>query len=125
MIELSSNEGDCIFDPFRGSGTTYAVAEMKKRRWLGIEIGPTDGIAELLSNLDEESEYLNRIRAGYNHLFLPEVERRRKEIGRWTVGNIPKSTAKRKSKGDASQTEMFSVSDTSLELTKETGPSLE
>jgi site-specific DNA-methyltransferase (adenine-specific) len=125
VIEMSSNEGDCIFDPFGGSGTTYAVAEMKKRRWVGIEIGPTDGIVERLSNLNEESEYLNRIREGYNHLFLPEMARRRQEMGRWTVGNIPKSAGKRKSKDEASQTEMFSVSDASLGSTEETAPPVE
>lgn len=96
VLEMSTNEGDCVFDPFGGSGTTYAVAELKKRKWIGVEIGPTDGIVERLSSLDDEAEYLTRLRAGYNHLFLPEVERRRKELGRWTVGNIPKGPRKRK-----------------------------
>lgn len=96
VLEMSSNEGDWIFDPFGGSGTTYAVAELKKRRWVGVELGPVDGIIERLENLAEESVYLERLRAGYNHLFLPETERRRKELGRWTVGNIPKGKRVRK-----------------------------
>jgi site-specific DNA-methyltransferase (adenine-specific) len=98
VLEMSTNQGDCVFDPFGGSGTTYAVAELKKRRWIGVEIGPIDGIVERLSNLDEEAKYLGRLRAGYNHLFLPEVEDRRKSMGRWTVGNIPKSSRKRGTK---------------------------
>jgi len=34
VIKLSSNEGDIIFDPFVGSGTTLAVAGRLKRKWL-------------------------------------------------------------------------------------------
>ena len=34
IIELSTNEGDLVFDPFGGSGTTYAVSEIKKRKWI-------------------------------------------------------------------------------------------
>lgn len=94
VLEMSSDQGDCVFDPFGGSGTTYAVAELKKRRWIGVEIGPIDGIVDRLSDLDQEAKYLGRLRAGYNHLFLPAVEHERKSMGRWTVGNIPKGTRK-------------------------------
>lgn len=31
IVEMASEEGDIVFDPFGGSGTTYAVAEIKKR----------------------------------------------------------------------------------------------
>ncbi|MDY0039960.1 MAG: site-specific DNA-methyltransferase [Desulforhabdus sp.] len=44
IIEMSSDEGDVIFDPLGGSGTTYVVAEIKRRRWLGIELGPVEDI---------------------------------------------------------------------------------
>jgi site-specific DNA-methyltransferase (adenine-specific) len=44
IIEMASNEGDLVFDPFGGSGTTYVVSEIKKRRWIGIEIGPLNDI---------------------------------------------------------------------------------
>jgi DNA modification methylase len=37
VIEMATNEGDRIFDPFGGSGTTFLVAELKKRRWTGCE----------------------------------------------------------------------------------------
>lgn len=33
-----------VFDPFGGSGTTYAVAERMHRSWVGIEIGDVDPI---------------------------------------------------------------------------------
>ncbi|MDP2896504.1 MAG: DNA methyltransferase [bacterium] len=38
IINASSNEGDLVLDPFCGCGTTIAVAERLKRRWIGIDI---------------------------------------------------------------------------------------
>jgi site-specific DNA-methyltransferase (adenine-specific) len=38
IIKASSNEGDLVIDPFCGCGTTIAVAERLKRRWIGIDI---------------------------------------------------------------------------------------
>jgi site-specific DNA-methyltransferase (adenine-specific) len=37
IVIASSNEGDLVFDPFAGSGTTLAVAARLNRRWLGCE----------------------------------------------------------------------------------------
>ena len=38
IILASSREGDLIFDPFNGSGTTTVVAKKLGRRYLGVEI---------------------------------------------------------------------------------------
>lgn len=38
IIKASSNEGDLVLDPFCGCGTTIAVAQKLKRRWIGIDI---------------------------------------------------------------------------------------
>ena len=38
MILASSNEGDLVFDPFLGSGTTSVTAKKLNRKYLGIEI---------------------------------------------------------------------------------------
>jgi site-specific DNA-methyltransferase (adenine-specific)/adenine-specific DNA-methyltransferase len=39
IIESSSSEGDLVLDAFVGSGTTCAVAERLKRRWVAIDCG--------------------------------------------------------------------------------------
>ena len=38
IIKASSNEGDLVLDPFCGCGTTVAVAQRLKRRWIGIDV---------------------------------------------------------------------------------------
>ena len=38
LIKYSSNEGDLVFDPFSGTGTTPSVAKQTGRRWLAIEM---------------------------------------------------------------------------------------
>ena len=38
IIRASSKEGDLVLDPFCGCGTTVAVAQRLKRRWIGIDI---------------------------------------------------------------------------------------
>jgi site-specific DNA-methyltransferase (adenine-specific) len=38
IIQASSNEGDCVLDPFCGCGTTVAVAERLNRNWVGVDI---------------------------------------------------------------------------------------
>jgi 16S rRNA G966 N2-methylase RsmD len=38
IIAVSSNPGDCVLDPFSGSGTTAAAARRLGRNFAGIEI---------------------------------------------------------------------------------------
>jgi site-specific DNA-methyltransferase (adenine-specific) len=38
IIKASSNEGDLVLDAYCGCGTTVAVAERLKRKWIGIDI---------------------------------------------------------------------------------------
>lgn len=39
IVLTSTNEGDIVLDAFAGSGTTVAVAEKLKRKWIGIDCG--------------------------------------------------------------------------------------
>lgn len=38
IIEASSNEGDVVLDAYCGCGTTVAVAQRLKRKWIGVDI---------------------------------------------------------------------------------------
>jgi len=40
FVLAGTNEGDVVFDPFAGSGTTAVVAQRLKREWLCIELNP-------------------------------------------------------------------------------------
>lgn len=90
IIEMASDEGDLVFDPFGGSGTTYAVAEIKKRKWLGIEIGPVDDIIARFENIQEDADYIAKLRKNINCLITKEVLKRRIENGWWTPASVRK-----------------------------------
>jgi site-specific DNA-methyltransferase (adenine-specific) len=59
IVLSSSLEESIIVDPFGGSGTTYAVAEAYKRKWLGteLELDYCNVIKERISDVS----HLNRI----------------------------------------------------------------
>ena len=38
ILENFSSEGDLVYDPFMGAGTTAVVCEQMNRRWIGSEI---------------------------------------------------------------------------------------
>ena len=90
VIEMSSKEGDVVFDPFGGAGTTYIVAELKNRRWIGSELGPVDVILDRFSKLDEEAKILNKYRSNYNNLFPEKIEKTRLKRGLWTCETVKK-----------------------------------
>ncbi|MFH1933723.1 MAG: site-specific DNA-methyltransferase [Pseudomonadota bacterium] len=50
IVNISTEEGDIVLDPFGGSGTTYDVCERLNRHWIGIEIESGDAIIERLQN---------------------------------------------------------------------------
>ena len=100
VITMASKPGDLVLDPFGGSGSTYAVAEIKDRRWLGIELGPIDQIVSRMQNgnLAIERKYIEAYRSEINALFPPVVADARKAEGIWTPGNIPKSKSRDRTK---------------------------
>ncbi len=88
IIEMSSNEDDLIFDPFGGSGTTYAVSEIKKRRWIGVEVGQIKSIIDRFKNIHEDSLNLENIRKGINSLIPEKYYKKRVEKGLWTPESV-------------------------------------
>lgn len=88
IIEMSTKEGDYIFDPFGGSGTSYIVAELKNRRWKGIELGPTDDIVTRFENLESESVNVTNYRSNYNNLFPDKIKAKRIKNNLWTAESV-------------------------------------
>ena len=52
VVEMSTNPGDVVLDPFGGSGTTFVVCEQKDRQWIGVEIDYSKQIVERLETDD-------------------------------------------------------------------------
>ena len=59
IILSSSNEDSIILDPFGGSGTTYAVAEAYKRKWLGTELQIE--YCQIIKQRLSDKEHISRI----------------------------------------------------------------
>jgi site-specific DNA-methyltransferase (adenine-specific) len=71
IIQLTTNEGDLVLDPFCGSGTTIVTAKMMNRQFIGIDISPDSisltkqrlkNLVKTKSNLLErgEGDYINK-----------------------------------------------------------------
>lgn len=56
VLDIASEPGDMVFDPFGGSGTTYAVAERMHRRWSGAELGDVEPIVNRLTGVGNQVE---------------------------------------------------------------------
>ena len=52
VVEMSTLPCEMVFDPFGGSGTTFAVCERKERHWMGIELDFADVIIERMQSDD-------------------------------------------------------------------------
>lgn len=83
IIEIASDEGDTILDPFCGSGTTLVAGKLKKRKVIGIDISE-DAIKLTNSRLNDpiksESNLLQKGKDAYNNVdslvekFLHDIE---------------------------------------------------
>lgn len=77
IILSSSNPDSLIFDPFGGSGTTYAVAEAYNRKWIGTELELE--YCNIIKTRLEDKEHLNRIYTSKDQ--IDSVKRRTKLRG--------------------------------------------
>jgi len=85
VLCIASDPGSLIVDPFGGSGTTFAAAELLGRRWLGCELDCSD-IIERFDRLEDDREYLIRIHGNKNVLFTQADLQRQKNSGK-TISN--------------------------------------
>lgn len=84
VIDIATDEGDLIVDPFGGSGTTFIVAELKGRKWIGSEIESCRPILDRFKKIEEQKEYLEKYRKDLNTLFTEEALKLRKKFGHST-----------------------------------------
>jgi site-specific DNA-methyltransferase (adenine-specific) len=82
VLDIASDPGDLVLDPFGGAGTTYVAAELKHRHWLGVELSTTDAIIERFRDLKPDRTNLRRYRAGINRLFTDDALALRTKSGR-------------------------------------------
>lgn len=75
IILSSSNPDSIILDPFGGSGTTFAVAEAYKRKWIGIE--KNENYCQIISNRLNDKEHIQRISSALDE---KESQIRRKNL---------------------------------------------
>lgn len=82
ILDIATKEGDVVLDPFGGSGTTYIAAEIKKRKWVGIELSTTSAIINRFKQIEEDIYHYNKIRKKLNCLFTDEALALRKKHGK-------------------------------------------
>ncbi len=83
IISMSTNPGDVVFDPFGGSGTTFIVAEMLGRRWLGSEMGNCTVISDRFNNIAKDKALLAKVYEEKDTIFSENVRLLRKKNGFW------------------------------------------
>ncbi|MFH1614905.1 MAG: site-specific DNA-methyltransferase [Planctomycetota bacterium] len=69
IISVSSNPGDCVLDPFIGSGTTAAAAYQLGRNYVGLDIS-----ANYVKNTRMRLEELKHSSDRHRNLFFPTTE---------------------------------------------------
>ncbi len=81
ILDISTKPGDLIFDPFGGSGTSYIAAELKNRKWLGVELGDCSPIIERFKFIEDDRSYMEKIRKDINTLFTDKALQLRAKSG--------------------------------------------
>ncbi len=94
IIKASSNEGDTVLDAYCGCGTTVAVAQRLKRKWIGIDI-TYQSISLIIKRLEDtfgkkisDSIILDGIPKDIESaraLATKKDDRLRKEFEKWAV----------------------------------------
>ncbi len=85
IISASSNPGDCVLDPFCGSGTTAAAAYQLGRNYVGLEISQeyVENARQRLSRLKEQQPanlFLNSTELNELKRLLSDIKKPAKQI---------------------------------------------
>ncbi len=94
IVKASTDEGDTVLDAYCGCGTTVAVAQKLRRRWIGIDI-TYQSIAVVLKRLEDsfgkpfadsvKLDGIPRDMASAEALAHKKDDRLRKEFEKWAV----------------------------------------
>ena len=87
---MASDKNDLVFDPFGESRATYAVAEIKNRKWVGVEIGLVDDSVDRIQRIKNDLNYLDKFRHDPICLFTNKDLIKRNTEGRWTPDSVGK-----------------------------------
>lgn len=75
VLEVATEPGDLVLDPFGGSGTTYAAAEEMHRHWIGVELGDCEPVIRRLKGEEALVEAKNLGDAAKGMARGPDPER--------------------------------------------------
>ena len=104
VIEASSREGDIVFDPFCGCGTTVHAAQNLGRRWIGIDICVNackiieERLRSHFDSLWDEVEFIGMPKTLDDARTLANINKFRFE--RWAASLVDGMEANKKQHGD-------------------------
>jgi DNA modification methylase len=80
IIAASSNSGDCVLDPFSGSGTTLAVAAKYGRNYCGIDVSE-DYVKNAEKRIAGAKSQISKSKSNFSAIELEEIKRLFVETG--------------------------------------------
>ena len=104
IIKASSNEGDVVFDPFCGCGTTIHAAQNLNRHWIGIDVCVKacqvieQRIKGHFDSIWSEVEFIGMPKTVPHAYKLAEIDKFRFE--RWAASLVDGMEANKKQRGD-------------------------
>ena len=104
IIKASSNEGDVVFDPFCGCGTTIHAAQNLNRHWIGIDVCVKacqvieQRIKGHFDSLWAEVEFIGMPKTVTHAYKLAEIDKFRFE--RWAASLVDGMEANKKQRAD-------------------------